>query len=176
MKYFVTLDGKKEYEIDIEEFGKKFKTKIENKAYTIEILWTRDDVSFVALVNNRSYVVAAKLVNNKLEGLFLNRPFSFLVEDVDDNLMRKIAAKSIKALPETVVKSPFNGVVTRVAANQGVKIRKDDPVLIIESMKMENVFAAPADGIVANIMVKQGETVTKDQVLFSIDTKGSSSK
>jgi hypothetical protein len=81
VKYFVTLDKNREFQIDIEQLEKNYKVKVGQKTYIIDILWTTDEVSFVALVDNKPYPIAAKWTGKELQGIFLNRPFSFLIVD-----------------------------------------------------------------------------------------------
>ena len=45
---------------------------------------------------------------------------------------------------------------------------KGDPVVILESMKMENELHSPRDGIVKRIFVEKAITVEKNQILVSI--------
>ena len=51
---------------------------------------------------------------------------------------------------------------------EGSKVKKGEPMLIIESMKMENELRSPRDGIISQIKVEAGATVEKDQVLVVI--------
>jgi biotin carboxyl carrier protein len=166
MKYFVTLDKNREYEIDVEPFDKSSKIKVGQNTYIIDVLWTTDEVSFVALVNNKPYPVAAKWIGSELTGVFLNRPFSFLIEDIDDNMLRKISVDTQSQVSDNVVKSPLSGVVTRIIAEANSHVQTGDPILIIEAMKMENVFNAPCDGRVTKILVKPNEQVKPEQLLY----------
>ena len=171
MKYFVTLDKNREFEIDAELFDKGYKIKVGKNTYLIDILWTTDDVSFTAIVNNKPYPVSAKWIGTELTGVFLNRPFSFSIEDVDDNMLRKIAIETTSSQPEASVKSPLSGVVTRVEVENGAFVKEQDPILVIEAMKMENVFTAPRDGYVKTIYVKPNEQVKTDQLLYIFEVK-----
>jgi biotin carboxyl carrier protein len=171
MKYFVTIDKDREYEIEIENEGKGTRVKMGEKQFVIDISYLGDGKSLVAMVDQKPYLLIAKLMNHKLQGLFLNRPFEFLVEDVEENLLRKIAKREESDQPRAIVECPINGIVTRIAVEKGVRVVKDEPVIIIEAMKMENVFASPMDGELTEICVKSGEVVKPDQVLFVVEKK-----
>lgn len=47
----------------------------------------------------------------------------------------------------------------------GQRVARGDPLLTIESMKLQTVLSAPRDGTVAEIAVTQDETFGKDQIL-----------
>jgi biotin carboxyl carrier protein len=171
MKYFVTIDKGREYQIEIEDDGKGSRVKIGDKQYSIDIGYLSDGKSMVAMVDQKPYLLICKLMNHKLQGLFLNRPFEFIVEDVEENLLRKIAKTQDSDKPKAIIECPINGVVTRIAVERGTKVSKDEPIIIIEAMKMENVFASPMDGELTEVCVKSGQVVKPDQILFVVEKK-----
>ena len=171
MKYFVTIDKDREYALEIEEEGKSTRVKMGDQQFSIDISYLADGKSFVAIVDQQPYLVICKIMNHKLQGLFLNKPFEFLVEDTEDNLLRKIVKHSEGDLPKAIVECPINGVVTRIAAERGSHVAKDEPIIIIEAMKMENVFTSPIEGELSEICVKSGQVVKPDQILFVVEKK-----
>ena len=64
--------------------------------------------------------------------------------------------------------SPLPGTVLRILSSSGQIVKKSQPLLIIEAMKMENEIAAPADGVVASINVSLGQAVNPGDVLLTI--------
>jgi biotin carboxyl carrier protein len=46
-------------------------------------------------------------------------------------------------------------------------VKKNDPLLVLEAMKMENVIRAPGDATVSAIPAEQGKAVEKGQLLVS---------
>ncbi len=70
---------------------------------------------------------------------------------------------------DKICRSPIAGVVVAVTAAVHQKVRKDDPVVTIEAMKMETAIGAPVDGTIAEIPVRPGESVATGQVLCRID-------
>ena len=55
--------------------------------------------------------------------------------------------------------SPMPGTVVRVLAEPGQTVRKDEPLIVLEAMKMEHTIAAPADGIVESLPFAAGDRV-----------------
>lgn len=63
------------------------------------------------------------------------------------------------------LRAPMPGAVIEIHAAPGQRVARGDPLLTIESMKLQTVLAAPRDGTVAEIAVTQDETFGKDQIL-----------
>lgn len=63
------------------------------------------------------------------------------------------------------VKSPIAGSVLDVKVKPGDVVAVNDPLLVLEAMKMESVVASPQAGTVREVLVKSGEAVAADQVL-----------
>jgi len=57
------------------------------------------------------------------------------------------------------VKAHIAGVVFQVVANPGDKVGAGDPIIVLESMKMEIPVEAPRAGTVTELRVKEGEAV-----------------
>jgi propionyl-CoA carboxylase alpha chain len=61
--------------------------------------------------------------------------------------------------------------VIAVAVEVGTEVRKGDPILLLEAMKMQHTIAAPAPGIVTALAVSVGQQVTAGAVLTVIEEK-----
>ena len=77
------------------------------------------------------------------------------------------AAPAAPAAQGSVV-SPMPGVVLDVKANSGDVVRKGQPIVILEAMKMELEVPAPCDGTVGAIHVKKGDNVATGAVLADL--------
>lgn len=63
------------------------------------------------------------------------------------------------------------GTVLRIIAEVGQTLKKGDPLLIVEAMKMENCIVMPFDGTIKAISAEQGKLVKNRQLLVEIDPK-----
>jgi biotin carboxyl carrier protein len=61
------------------------------------------------------------------------------------------------------------GLILEISVSVGESIKKDQPLIILEAMKMENVLTSPVDGKVAEIMVKPQQTVEKNNILITFE-------
>ena len=69
----------------------------------------------------------------------------------------------------TALLAPMPGMIIKYLKSEGEAVKKGDPVLILEAMKMENSLTAPADGVVTGIKFGSGDSVAKGAVLCVID-------
>ena len=65
------------------------------------------------------------------------------------------------------VLSPFPGLIKNLLVAEGATVKKDQPILVLEAMKMDNDITAPCDGVVSFRVVK-GANVESDSVLAII--------
>lgn len=66
---------------------------------------------------------------------------------------------------DRICRSPIAGAVVSVEVEVGMRVRQDDPIAIIDAMKMETVVGAPVEGVVKEIEVMPGDAVKTGQVL-----------
>ena len=55
--------------------------------------------------------------------------------------------------------APMNGTMVSILITAGDLVEKDQPLVIMEAMKMEHTIRAPNKGIVDAIFFKEGEMV-----------------
>jgi acetyl-CoA carboxylase biotin carboxyl carrier protein len=67
------------------------------------------------------------------------------------------------------VKTEITGNVWKIVAQVGDTLGEDDPILILESMKMEIPVAAPESGKLVEILFAEGETVTEGTVVARLE-------
>lgn len=79
------------------------------------------------------------------------------------------AATSKTAVPANGEKvlSPFPGLIKNLLVAEGATVTKDQPILVLEAMKMDNDITAPCDGVVS-FQVAKGANVESDSVLAVI--------
>jgi biotin carboxyl carrier protein len=61
------------------------------------------------------------------------------------------------------------GKIVEVLVQVGDQVERDQGLLIVEAMKMENEIKSPAQGEVKEIRVRPGQTVESGQVLAVVE-------
>ncbi len=64
--------------------------------------------------------------------------------------------------------APMPGRVTRLLVEPGAKVRRGEPLMIIEAMKMEHTVTAPADGTVEQVRYAVGDLVEEGAELIAL--------
>jgi len=72
-------------------------------------------------------------------------------------------------MPAPPVVAPFAATVVSVAVAAGDRVHAGQPLVILESMKMEHVVAAPHSGTVHRVHVSAGDAVVADALLLDVE-------
>ena len=64
--------------------------------------------------------------------------------------------------------APMPGRIVQVLAKAGAAVKRGEPLLILEAMKMEHTITAPADGVVETIHYAAGEQVLEGAQLITL--------
>lgn len=64
----------------------------------------------------------------------------------------------------TKVLSPFPGLIKNILVSDGATVKKDQPIIVLEAMKMDNEITAPCDGKVTISVVKGANVETNAQL------------
>ena len=88
-------------------------------------------------------------------------------------LLTEIIEKSLKSKGSisqaNIVKSQIPGRVVKISGTQGEPIKEGDPIVILESMKMQVAIKAHKDGLLKEIKVSEGSTVSRYEVVAIIE-------
>ena len=117
--------------------------------------------NFVITVNGKTYQVGVEEVGGTATPVAV-APVAAPVAPV-------AAAPVAKATPANGEKvlSPFPGLIKNLLVAEGATVKKDQPILVLEAMKMDNDIVAPCDGVVS-FQVAKGGNVESDAVLAVI--------
>jgi biotin carboxyl carrier protein len=67
------------------------------------------------------------------------------------------------------IEAEVTGRVWKIVANSGDTLKAEDPILIVESMKMEIPVVSPSGGKLARVLVKEGDPVHEGQVVAEVE-------
>lgn len=67
--------------------------------------------------------------------------------------------------------APMNGTMVSVLVNPGEAVSKDQPLVIMEAMKMEHTIKAPSDGVVDEVFFNAGEMVNGGTELLAFSAQ-----
>jgi biotin carboxyl carrier protein len=79
------------------------------------------------------------------------------------------AAPAPVADESKVCRAPVAGIVVRINAQVGQQIQENDPLLVLEAMKMETNITSPVSGKVKSVNAAVGDGVQAGQVLVEFE-------
>jgi acetyl-CoA carboxylase biotin carboxyl carrier protein len=72
-------------------------------------------------------------------------------------------------MAETRVRSEIAGSVWKIEVAVGDSVAEEDPLIVLESMKMEIPLLAPRAGVVREILVAEGEPVADGDIAVILE-------
>lgn len=86
--------------------------------------------------------------------------------------IRRAAAASPGASRVATLTAPMPGVVLEVLVAAGARLKRGDPILVLEAMKMRNTIRSPHDALVVEVAVAAGQPVGPGDPLVRLDPGG----
>lgn len=88
-------------------------------------------------------------------------------------VMDELRAQAMEGIGEGTASGTINadipGLVVEIKVAEGQSVRKGEPVIVVEAMKMQNELAAAIDGTVSAIPVAVGDSVNPGDALVVIE-------
>ena len=119
--------------------------------------------NFVVTIDGKSYNVGVEEVGESASVAMPAAPVAAPVAAAP----AAPAPKSTAPVNGTEVVSPFPGLIKNTLVAEGSTVAKDQPILVLEAMKMDNEITAPCAGKVF-FRVAKGANVESDAVLAVI--------
>ena len=126
--------------------------------------------NFSVILDGRSYnalVLKEDRDSNTVRIRIGAHTYTVELQDEQSRLMEELGLDKGAATMVKDLKAPMPGLVLSVLVKEGDAVKKGDPVLVLEAMKMENVIKAPGDATVAHIHAEKGKAVEKGQLLLN---------
>ncbi|MEC9170842.1 MAG: acetyl/propionyl/methylcrotonyl-CoA carboxylase subunit alpha [Pseudomonadota bacterium] len=135
-------------------------------------------------VGDNSYNVEGKLVDSALHATINGYKSTFTYSDNDGvfTLFNKDTLAKFSLISASLgddnddngdanFSAPMNGTIVAHLVEKGVLVKKGEPILVMEAMKMEHSIIAPHDGTVEEFFFNPGELVDGGATLLAFSTK-----
>lgn len=165
----IKVNNKKELLLEIAPSGTS--GKINEEDFTIDLLKVKDG-NYHVLRNNKSYNVEVLKADHNEKSFIIKvngNKYQLQLKDRYDELLKSMGMEIAGGGKINEIKAPMPGLVLEILVSSGQEIKKGDPVMVLEAMKMENVLKSPSDGIVKKVNVEQKQAVEKNQVLINFE-------
>ena len=140
---------------------KNFTFNINKNSYQVKIL-SHEENTINLEVNGTSYAVELEQENKKQKTPVLARRSSSI--NTEKPKVINPASTNKRAIP-----APIPGVILALNVKVGDQVKENDPLLILEAMKMENNIIADKSGVVSAIHVTVGKQVLQGDPLIEIE-------
>lgn len=164
MKYYSRV-GENEYEIEILDD----KVFVDGEAVNLDLRQSGALELYSLLYNGRSYEMLIEADRFTYDVTMRGERFEVQVEDERTrrlNMGRKMVSVPEGELP---IRAPIPGLVVRILVEEGQTVTDEQPLILLEAMKMENEIRAQVAGKVKQITVKENQTVDKDDLLVVME-------
>ena len=154
----------------------KFRLAVDDRVAEVEsdrtaVRADQDSAAAVVRRTPRGYEVVVRrrrfVVRPSFGGAIVNGRWRRIsTSDIQEELGPSVTGSAGRPFSE--VRPPMPGHVVSVLVGPGESVRKGQPLLILEAMKMQNEVPAPVPGVVEAVRVREGDSVTLQDVLAVI--------
>lgn len=114
-------------------------------------------------------IVSADFIAKKYTVKVNNNTYEVAISNPLDELIKSMGIERGKTKVVNAIKAPMPGLILEISVVVGQTVKENDPLLILEAMKMENSFLSPRDGVIKSIAVVKGNAVDKGQLLIEFE-------
>lgn len=168
-RYLVSVEGQ-EFDIELEYRSEKYYAQLDKKE--VELCSYRlGESRSLLLVDGQSFEVDVRSngYDNRKVVFMKGQEISVEIEAYNLGQLRKTAGISSAATMEKLLRAPMPGLVLDVKVSAGQNITRDQPLVVVEAMKMENVIKAQGDGVIKALHVRSGASVEKGDKLLEFE-------
>ena len=163
MKYEITI-GETMRVVDVEATSDgRYRVSWDGHSHEVDLLKPTPE-AYQMLIDGESWEAGAVAVDGGylVDVMGLSTP----VGVVDP---RRKALRLAAGAAGGTIATQMPGRVVRLLTKVGEAVRKGQPVLVVEAMKMENEMKSPIDGTIAEILVSEGQTVEAGTKLVRVE-------
>ena len=161
-KLALSIDGRTE-ELEVAAESGALRVRLGDQWHAVELQATNQSGLYSLLIDGRSWEIFARERPGGYELLIGNR-----VYDVEVGRGRRAAVPDTVAGAWALV-SPMAGQVIEVRVAEGDEVEAGQPLVVVESMKMNNELTAARAGTVHDLQAQPGQRVEKGKVLLRVE-------
>ena len=114
-------------------------------------------------------ITSGDFISKKYTVKVNNNNYEIVIADTLDMLITSMGIEVGRTKVVNAIKAPMPGLILEISVKVGETVKENDPLLILEAMKMENSFLSPRDGVIKSIAVEKGHAVDKGQLLIEFE-------
>jgi 3-methylcrotonyl-CoA carboxylase alpha subunit len=155
------------FSVELVEEGDGYRAEVAGKTYHLKLKRGSDQNSIVAEVGDKPLSVTLVEANSRRVELILGGE-RLIFQRPEPTIGPPAPAAPATSIQKGLVVAPMPGKVIGTLAKKGETVKAGDPLVILESMKMEIAVRADRDGDVEEILVDEGASVRRGQGLVKL--------
>ena len=127
---------------------------------------------FHVLKNHKPYtaeIISADFISKKYTVKVNDNIYEVSIDGALELLIKGLGIERGRTKVINAIKAPMPGLILEINVEVGQTVKENDPLLILEAMKMENSFLSPRDGVIKSIAVSKGVAVDKGHLLIEFE-------
>jgi 3-methylcrotonyl-CoA carboxylase alpha subunit len=156
-------DGRTDRSVSVAYRAKGWRLSVDGRAVEAEAAFA-DDGSLNAKIAGRSVTARVLRVNGTLAVLMRGQSFVFTPHD-------PLETAEHAQTDGSDIRAPMPGKIIQLMTKAGDRVRRGQPLAILEAMKMEHTLNAPGDLTVKAVPFKVGDQVTEGAVIVAFETE-----
>jgi sodium pump decarboxylase gamma subunit len=162
-------DYPSEFNIQEGKRMQKYKIKIDDEIYEVEVERVDEDNNEIKSINKSSSQSKSKFSTVSKNTNKPTEKESTAKKRAAEIKRKNKSTTSGVSEDEVEIKAPMPGQILMISVAEGDEVQEGDHLAVLEAMKMENDITAPKDGVIKEVFVKEGKEVNSGDNLFIIN-------
>ncbi|MCP5369500.1 MAG: acetyl/propionyl/methylcrotonyl-CoA carboxylase subunit alpha [Rickettsiaceae bacterium] len=167
-RWIVSIDGK-QFPVIIKSVEDGYEIRQEFNRISIRGNWSIGNMLVSTTVNNKKVNVKLERIKTKYRLNYAGVTVECSVRSPRLAELESLMLNRVDIEENNELKAPLSGQIIKIAVSEGDQVVKDQELLILTAMKMENIITAPRSGKIAKILVSENDNVYTGQILINFE-------
>lgn len=158
----------------IHQIDNEYFLTIHDSKFSVALIvekWDKNNNILYCFDGTTRYKIECAYHQNMLYGIIKSTNQAYpstiqLKKDVPFKIAQLKTAPSSTRNFSSIIKTPLSGRVVSLLVKEKDSVREGDPLIVVESMKMENEIRAHRNGIIKTILITMNDVVETDQAVI----------
>jgi biotin carboxyl carrier protein len=168
MRYIAKINDHT-FKVELTNRPERLDVTIDGKPIDADWEWLGRDRDMSLVMDGRSYNITIEPENDRLLIYYAGERFECDVQDERLAELRHLAGDTEVSTAGAQIKAPMPGLILRILIEPGQQVKKNERLIIIEAMKMENEIKAPRSGVIKTIDCSEQKAVEQGKILIVLE-------
>ena len=143
--------------------------KIDDKIYNLDVVMAENGVCSI-LHDGKSFTAELKRAEGSKK-YNVNTMFNSYPVEIVDSQAKYLRNRRKDEFDDSQdrIFSPMPGKVVKVLVEVGQEVESEQPVIVVEAMKMQSEYKVKKDCVIKEILVQEGDTIDSNQTLITLE-------